>query len=49
MTSHTLQTLIVTTVGDDIKTEAKIDRGLLKVVQLAQSFSMYLSTHSPMY
>ena len=28
MISHTLQTLTVTTVGDDTKTEAKIDRGV---------------------
>ena len=28
MISHTLQTLTVTTVGDDAKTEAKIDRGV---------------------
>ena len=49
MISHTLQTLTVTTVGDDTKTEAKIDRGVTQVVQLAQLFSIYLSTPSQMH
>ena len=40
MISHTLQTLTVRTVGDDTKTEAKIDRGVTQSGPASQLFSI---------
>ena len=47
--SHTLQTLTVTTVGDDTKTEAKIDRGVTQGGPASPTIFIFFSTPSPMH
>ena len=45
MISHTLQTLTVTTVGDDTKTEAKIERGVTQGGQASPTlFNIFIDT-----
>ena len=44
MISHTLQTLTVTTLGDDTKTEAKIDRGVTHGPASPTLFNIFIDT-----